>query len=93
MHYLWNDDQDDDKPDIGEYWRNGSDDEDREVLDPPDLAVRNASDADGGDGEEVEGGGAHDGAGAELVRLKVVPDDSDDGQHDLGSRRTWAKLM
>ena len=50
---------------------------------PPDLPRRDGHDADGGDGEQVEGGRSHDGSGAELARLEVVEDDLDAGEEDL----------
>ena len=55
---------------------------------PAALAVGDGDHADGGDGEEVVGGRAHDGAGPELVRVKLVLDHTDDCQADLRSRRS-----
>lgn len=43
--------EDNDEPDVGEDGGGGGDDEDREVLDPPGLAVRDACDADRRDGK------------------------------------------
>ena len=48
--------EDNDEPDVGEDGGGGGDDEDREVLDPPGLAVRDACDADRRDGKKVERG-------------------------------------
>ena len=56
------------------------------LVDPPRLARRDADDADGGDDEQVEGGRADDGAGAELAGLELVLDDLDAGEQDLGRR-------
>ena len=48
--------EDNDEPDVGEDGGGGGDDEDREVLDPPGLAVRDSRDADRRDGKQVERG-------------------------------------
>ena len=88
LSHLGVQDENHNEPEVGKDGEEGGDEEDREVPDPSDLPIGDPGDADGGDGEEVEGGRAHDGAGTELVRLKVVPDNSNDGQHDLGRRGT-----
>ena len=48
--------EDNDEPDVGEDGGGGGDDEDREVFDPPSLAVRDSRDADRRDGKQVERG-------------------------------------
>ncbi len=47
---------------------------------PSSLAVRDGHHAHGGDGEQIVGGGAHDGAGPKWVRLKSFTDNSDNSQ-------------
>lgn len=55
---------------------------------PPGFARGYPYHADGGDSEQVEGGGPDDGARAQRLRLEVVPDNADDRQQDLRGRRS-----
>ena len=81
--------KDDDQPDVSKDGSGGGYDEDGEVLDPPDLPVRDARDADGADGEQVERGRADDGARAKFFRLETVANDSNHRQKNLRGRRSW----
>jgi len=54
------------------------------VLDAADLAGGHAHDHVADDDEEVVGGRADDGVGAEVARLEPVAADLDDGEEDLG---------
>ena len=56
------------------------------LVNPPRLALGDADDADSRDDQQVEGGRADDGAGAELAGLEGVLDDLDAGEEDLGRR-------
>lgn len=47
---------------------------------PSALAVGDGHHAHGGDGEQVVGGRADDGAGPQWVRLETFPDNSDNSQ-------------
>ena len=80
---LGDNNEDDDQPDVGKDGRGGRYDEDGKVLDPPDLPVGNPRDADGGYGQQIEGGRANDGARAEFFRLKPVANDSNHRQKNL----------
>ena len=80
---LGDNNEDNYQPDIGKDGRGGCYDEDGKVLDPPDLSIRNPRDADGGDGQQIEGGRADDGARAEFFRLKPVANDSNHRQKNL----------
>ena len=74
-------------PQVGEHAPRRRDEEHAQVLDAPDLVVRDAEDADADDDEQVEGGAADDRTRAEVALLEAVADDLDDGQHDFGRRR------
>ena len=78
--------KDDDQPDVSKDGSGGGYDEDGEVLDPPDLPVGDPGDADRGDGQQVEGGRADDGARTELFRLKPFANDSDHREKNLRGR-------
>ena len=54
------------------------------LVDSSVLSGRDGHDADGADGEQVEGRGPDDGAGAQLAALKLVAHDLDAGEQDLG---------
>jgi len=54
------------------------------VLDLPDFVVGDHVHAEADDHEQVEGGGADNGAGAEIAGLEALGPDLDDGQQDLG---------
>ena len=79
--------QDDQQPNVGEDGEGGRDAEDDDLVDPARFAGRNGDDADGRDGQQVEGGAADDGAGAQFAGLKVVEDDFDDGEKDFRRAR------
>ena len=81
--------KDDDQPDVSKDGGGGGYDEDGKVLDPPDLPVGDARDADRGDGQQVEGGRANDGARTELFRLEPAANDSNHRQKNLGCGRAW----
>ena len=83
---LGDNNKNDDQPDVSKDGGGGRYNEDGKVLDPPGLAVGDAGDADGRDGEQVEGGRPHDGAGAKFFRLKTVANDPDHGEKNLGGR-------
>ena len=89
IDYLGVEHQDNDEPEVSKDGEEGGDEEHWEVPDPSDLSVRDSHDTDGGDGQEVEGGGTHDGAGTQFVRLEVVTNDPDDGQEDFRGRGAW----
>ena len=86
---LGDNNKDDDQPDVSKDGSGGGYDEDGKVLDPPDLAVGDPHDADAGDGQQVEGGRANDGARTELFGLKPVANDSNHRQKNLGGGRAW----
>ena len=84
LHLVCRDNnKDDDQPDVSKDGGGGRYDEDREVLDPPDLHVGDPCDADGGDGQQVEGGRANDGAWTELFRFEPAANDSNHRQKNL----------
>ena len=86
-YFLRRDDcENDEKPDIGEQREEDSDQEHGDVLDPPDLARRDADDGDGSDHHVVEHPGAHDQVGAEGVIVEAIGDNSNNGEDDLRSR-------
>merc|ERR1719447_853744 len=76
--------QDEVEPHVGKDGPGGGDEEDAQMLDLPHLIVGDDVHAQADDHEQVEGGGAHNGAGTEVAGLKVLGPDLDDGQHDLG---------
>ena len=70
--------EDDEEPDVREEGEDHGDDEDRVGLYPPGLARWYDGHTDGGDDEEIEGSGAHDEAGPELVLLEIIEENSND---------------
>ena len=78
--------QDGIEPDVGEDRPCGGDKEDTQVLDLPDLVVRDDVHAETDDHEQVEGGGSDDGSGSQVSGLEALGPDLNDGQEDLGSR-------
>merc|ERR1719232_154917 len=80
--------EDEVEPDIGEYRPGGSDGEHTEALDLPDLVVGDDVHAETDDHEQVEGSRADNCSGSEVSGPEVLGHDLNDGQHDLGGRRS-----
>ena len=87
--YRGADDKHNYNPYVGKHREEGGDDEDGEGLDPPDFPGGHPGDADGRDGQQVEGGRTNDGARAKFLRLKIVSDDPDHRQKNLRGRRSF----
>merc|ERR1719471_1967995 len=80
--------EDEVEPDIGEHRPGGSDGEHTEALDLPDLVVGDDVHAETDDHEQAEGSRADNCSGSEVSGPEVLGHDLNDGQHDLGGRRS-----
>ena len=93
LHHPGRDEpQDDQQPHEGQHGEEDRDEKERIFLDLPGLPGGNDTDTDGRDHEDVEGSGPDDQVRPELVVLKAVPDNSNDGEEYFRSRsRAWTQ--
>merc|ERR1719472_349910 len=76
------------EPDVGKHRPGGGDEEHTQMLDLPHFVVGDDIHAETDDHEKIEGGGSDNCSGSEVSRLEALGPDLNDGEHNLGSRRS-----